>query len=228
MKRYRRSRRRNGGSGRNGSLLLVGILILAVAAGYVGTKFFLAPYILEGKLWTPQARSQDQSRGDAGVSGPGIISGQQQIKDAGDLGAAGAAIKTPSGEGENRESALKEAPSGQAAGQTPAGQGAEQTPTGQAAGEAPAGQGSGQTPAPAAGAKPEAAGGFAVQFGSFSTKGAAEKAASQLKEKGIAASIWEKDGAYKVLGESFPDKEKARDEAEKRRTQTEDVFVIAL
>ncbi len=52
--------------------------------------------------------------------------------------------------------------------------------------------------------------GYALQFGSYSTKAAAQKSVEQLKSSGIEAKIMEKDGAFKVVGELFQTKEQAK------------------
>lgn len=52
--------------------------------------------------------------------------------------------------------------------------------------------------------------GYALQFGSYTTKSAAEKSLKQLEESGIAAGIKEKDGYYKVIGKLFDTKEAAK------------------
>ena len=57
--------------------------------------------------------------------------------------------------------------------------------------------------------------GYALQFGSYSTKAAAQKSVKQLKSSGINARVLEKDGAYKVVGDLFDTKEKAKAALEK-------------
>lgn len=52
--------------------------------------------------------------------------------------------------------------------------------------------------------------GYALQFGSYSSKAAAEKSRKQLKNSGINAKIVQKDGAFKVIGELYNTKDKAR------------------
>jgi cell division protein FtsN len=52
--------------------------------------------------------------------------------------------------------------------------------------------------------------GYALQFGSYSTKAAAEKSVADLKTSGIKAEIVQKDGDYKVIGELFDTKQKAK------------------
>lgn len=54
------------------------------------------------------------------------------------------------------------------------------------------------------------AAGYALQFGSYSTKAAAKKSLKQLKSSGIEAKIVEKDGAYKIIGKLFDTKEEAK------------------
>ena len=57
--------------------------------------------------------------------------------------------------------------------------------------------------------------GYALQFGSYSTKEAAQKSVEDLKSSGIEAKVIEKDGAYKVIGEIFDTKEKAKEDLSK-------------
>ena len=52
--------------------------------------------------------------------------------------------------------------------------------------------------------------GYVIQFGSFSTKAAAKERASELKDEGIKTSVIEKDDYYKVVGEIFSTKDKAK------------------
>ena len=57
--------------------------------------------------------------------------------------------------------------------------------------------------------------GYALQFGSYTTKAAAEKSVNQLKSSGVKAEIIEKDGAFKVIGPLFDTKEKAKEALQK-------------
>lgn len=57
--------------------------------------------------------------------------------------------------------------------------------------------------------------GYALQFGSYSSKAAAEKSREQLKESGIDARVLKKDGAYKVIGQLFATKDEAKVELNK-------------
>lgn len=52
--------------------------------------------------------------------------------------------------------------------------------------------------------------GYVIQFGSFSTKEAAKERVSELKDEGIKTSVMEKDDYYKVVGEIFTTKDKAK------------------
>lgn len=191
MRRQRYAQRRGGGGG---SLLLVGILILAVAVGYAGTKYFIAPYILEGKLWESQSDGENvqgigSDDGTEVTSGPGIVSGQQDIKDA---------DKTPT------ESAVKTTD-------------VAITVTPPAAVIAPA-------PAP----QSVLTGKFAVQFGSFSSKEAADKAVSEFAAKNITTSVLQKGDTFKVIGAPFDTKEQAKTEADRLRAIVEDIYVTAI
>lgn len=48
--------------------------------------------------------------------------------------------------------------------------------------------------------------GYCIQFGSFTTRAAANTLLAQLTAGGIKASVLEKDGNFKVVGEIFSDK----------------------
>lgn len=52
--------------------------------------------------------------------------------------------------------------------------------------------------------------GYAVQYGSFSSKERAQKFMNELTSEGIDASIYNKDGSYKIIGKVFDTKEEAR------------------
>lgn len=66
--------------------------------------------------------------------------------------------------------------------------------------------------------------GYALQYGSFSTKVAAEASAAELERSGIETEIIEKDGAYKVIGTLFDTKAEAKAELEKQEGVI-DVFI---
>ncbi len=51
--------------------------------------------------------------------------------------------------------------------------------------------------------------GYMIQFGSFSSADAAGKLLNELKNSGIDASVIQKDGLFKVVGQIFADKESA-------------------
>lgn len=69
--------------------------------------------------------------------------------------------------------------------------------------------------------------GYAIQFGSYSTKEAAENSVSQLKQSGITAEVVEKDGAYKVISRLFDTKDKAKTEL-KKMDESIGAFVTAI
>ena len=48
-----------------------------------------------------------------------------------------------------------------------------------------------------------------IQFGSFSSADAAGELLNELKNSGIDASVIQKDGLFKVVGQIFADKESA-------------------
>ncbi len=51
--------------------------------------------------------------------------------------------------------------------------------------------------------------GYMIQFGSFSSEDAAGELLNELKNSGIDASVIQKDGLFKVVGQIFADKESA-------------------
>lgn len=79
------------------------------------------------------------------------------------------------------------------------------------------------------GGKSVPADGFALQFGAFSTREAAEKLASSLKAQGISAEIVEADDVFKVISPVVDTKEKALDELEGLSDkEIEDVFITSF
>ncbi len=69
--------------------------------------------------------------------------------------------------------------------------------------------------------------GYALQFGSYSSKAAAEKSKAQLKASGIDARVLKKDGAYKVIGRLFATKDEAKAELSKM-DEAVDAFVATV
>ena len=71
--------------------------------------------------------------------------------------------------------------------------------------------------------------GFALQFGAFSTREAAEKLAASLNSQGISAEIVKADDVFKVISPVVDTKEKALDELESlSEKEVEDVFVASF
>ena len=70
--------------------------------------------------------------------------------------------------------------------------------------------------------------GYALQFGAFSTKDAAEKLAEALRLKGIEAKIVEIDDVFKVISPMLDDKEAAlKALQESKDKDVEDVFITS-
>lgn len=70
--------------------------------------------------------------------------------------------------------------------------------------------------------------GYALQFGAFSTKDAAESLAESLKKQGVKTEIKEQDGKFKVLSPIIQSKEEALEALkELPDIEIEDVFVTA-
>lgn len=71
--------------------------------------------------------------------------------------------------------------------------------------------------------------GYALQFGAFSTREAAEKLSETLKGQGITTEIIEIDDAYKVISPVVDTKEKALDDLEELSDKdVTDVFVASF
>ena len=69
--------------------------------------------------------------------------------------------------------------------------------------------------------------GFALQYGSFSSREGAQECADQLKKDGIEAQIIEKDNSFKVIGQIFDTKDEARNHKE-NVSESEDVFITEI
>lgn len=67
--------------------------------------------------------------------------------------------------------------------------------------------------------------GYALQFGCYSNKAAAEKAMSSIKTEGL--HVMEQKGMYKIIGDIFDTKEKAK-EALDKLPETEKAFVTTI
>ncbi|MBR0596376.1 SPOR domain-containing protein [Sinanaerobacter chloroacetimidivorans] len=179
MGRYNRyPRYRSNGMGFSVFILFI---ILAVAAGYVGTKYVIYPYFLDSSIPMEDANDNpqkvDETTTDSGVdvvaSLPSIVIDQQDIKDT------------------TTDTAVEP----------------EGTPTSsQTMGKGP----------------------YSVQFGSFTTKAAAEALCAELSQKGIYAYSYESNGSHKVLGLPYSDKEKAKEAAAIVSATVTDVFVVDL
>lgn len=71
--------------------------------------------------------------------------------------------------------------------------------------------------------------GYALQFGAFSTKDAAEKLAEALRLKGIETKIVEADDVFKVVTPVLDDKDAALKALEESKEKdVEDVFITSL
>ena len=71
--------------------------------------------------------------------------------------------------------------------------------------------------------------GYALQFGAFSTRDAAEKLAEALQLKGIETKIVEADDVFKVITPMLDDKEAALKALEdSKEKNVEDVFITSL
>lgn len=205
----------------NAMLFLTGILILAVAAGYLGTKYFIAPYIL--KSGSP-AQTADTSgtgivsgaaAGTAVPSNAGIISGAGSVSGAGMTTGTGSVSGSAITPGTGSVSGSGIISGGQKIQDLPA-------PSSTPGQDQPAAATAENQTAAAASGK------FAVQFGSFSTEAAARTEIAALSAQNITASAIEKNGAFKVIGTRFDTKEQARAEAERLKAAAPDAFVTAI
>lgn len=199
-------------NGRSGVWMLAGILILASAVGYLGTRYFIAPYVLKCEIPDPAAS----------VSLDGVVSGEQDIKNVSD-----SAVK-------NREDSAGSDSDKQENQSAPESLDVNPDPgTGQdSQGNVGSGEGSQTGPAADQQIRSTAAaaptGKYAVQFASFSAEEAAKTEVSVLASKNITASVLSRDGAFKVIGAPFDTKEQAKTEAERLRPMFPDVFVTGI
>lgn len=80
MERYHRNYRR-GRSGMGGGIFLF-IILVALAVGYVGTKFIVYPYFLgTSPMEKTKEQTDEANQGTETTSPPGILLDQQDIKD---------------------------------------------------------------------------------------------------------------------------------------------------
>lgn len=70
--------------------------------------------------------------------------------------------------------------------------------------------------------------GYALQFGAFSTRDAAEDLSEKLKEKNISTNIIKVDDIYKVISPVTDEKSEAAAELDKLSGKVEDVFIAAF
>ena len=216
-----------------GHLFLVGLLMMSIVTGYFATKYFIKPYIFEGKQWAWKSaenesnetietigenKNIDESKGASTVSSSGVITGEQKVEVLGDENEKEAEKQSQMDKNPQTGTGLNQ---GDAPSQTREG---DSTDSGAPA-SAAAGSSAVSTTADSSASN---SGVYAVQFGSFSTKQAAESMVSQLKSKNISSYVMEKDEAYKVLGMSFDTKEKASQEAQRLRPEVSDVYVVSM
>ena len=71
--------------------------------------------------------------------------------------------------------------------------------------------------------------GYALQFGAFSSREAAQKLSDMLAEKGIKTQIVETDQVFKVMSQADENKENVLEQLEEAKEKDiEDVFVASL
>lgn len=70
--------------------------------------------------------------------------------------------------------------------------------------------------------------GYALQFGAFSTRDAAEELSDKLEEKNIKTNIIKVDDIYKVISPLIDKKAEAEAQLEKIDEEVEDVFITAF
>lgn len=195
--------RRRGRGPRNsfggGLFLAVLVLVLAVATGYAGTRYIVAPYLLNSGNAGEKGAGLGQSSTAGGVaqasngSGSGIVAGKQDITEltpgAVTGGAAGVKEEKPAQTSANG-TAVEDA-------------------------ETTAAKNTSQVSATL----------YSLQFGSFSTEAAAVEEQKTLQAQGISSYIVQKDNAFKVLGMPYLNKDTAKSAAGVLKPTINDVFV---
>ena len=169
------------------------IIIISVLAGYLTTKFIVYPLIGErdtsipARLYELISRDggQIEEREPSGHSGPQDSGGggMQIVEDGLNIQTA----DDTDGKGDTQTADDKEDP-----GDT------------QTAGDAQTADAE-----ESESSEPHLESGYGIQFGSLSTRDAAEKLVSELKLSGIEAQIVERDNTYKVIGTLFATREAA-------------------
>ena len=195
MARYGRRSRRRGRqqTSRVNSTLIIGIVLVAVLAGYLTTRFVIYPLLLQQEPWFSQLSGEDDNN-DGNTDG-NTVQDQDQTQDSGGTdqnGVISDGLDIKTGEDDN-------------------------------------GAGAGTEGTTAAAVEQPALSGYCIQFGSFSTRAAADNLVSQLSLSGVGAKVVEKDGAFKVIGELFSEKDQAAAAMEALdRSVFADVFVTSI
>lgn len=203
-------RRRSAMRNRNGSAVLVWlVVVMAVASGYVASKYVAVPMMVSYRAAVAERQTQDETQGSEQggetteqppadeaekqeadtdkskeeKSSTGVVTGQQDIPDEAKKEAEKDAVKETSVTAQAKE----------------------------------------------ASSQPEALSGlYCIQFGSFSTRNAAETTISDLAGKNISSFIKEKDGVFKVYSIPYETKEKAKAAAAGMAGAVPDMFVVGI
>lgn len=214
----------NGKSGSMGLSVFIIFVALAVAGGYVGAKYGIAPIFLEQKIAEEGAEKLAVNPPDD----PGVVN----VVD-GQTGAENGTVN-PAGTDDNTNGQA-----GSNTGEVPGTDSITVPESRVTPSENPlnviedqqeikdVSEGTTEEKA-TSGASTVGKGPFSVQFGSFSTKESAEKLCAELSAKGIYAYAYETNGSHKVLGLPYADKEKAKEAASIVGTTVTDVFVVDI
>lgn len=195
---YNRGYRRN-------QLSLFGILIiilLAVATGYVGAKYVIYPYLLDGQApnkTTTEESTKNKTADNPITSLPGVIVDKQEIKEEKnnkDSSTDQTTNKDASKDTKDTNAQVKDTGSNTATTTTPSGVNTK--------------------------------GAYSLQFGNFTVKEGAEKRVKELINLGISAYVFETNGGYRVLGNTYDNKERAKEAAQIVLPSAGDVFVIDM
>lgn len=71
-------------------------------------------------------------------------------------------------------------------------------------------------------------GAYSLQFGSFTAKDGAATRVKELNEKGVNAYVFESNGSFRVLGNTYDSKEKAKEAARIVSSAAIEVFVVDM
>ncbi|WP_027399313.1 SPOR domain-containing protein [Anaerovorax odorimutans] len=200
-RRYARGYRRNQ---TNFSILII-IIIFAVVTGYAGTKYIIYPYFLNGQKVESdnEVTKESDNTTDSGIntitSLPSVIIDKQEVKDL---------------DKSNDDSNEKTTDDKATASKDSTEKDKESTETSNKENDTKDNTSSD--------------GAYSLQFGNFESKEGASNRVKELTSQGINAYVFESGGSYRVLGNTYDSKDKAKEAANIVSNSAIDVFIIDM